>query len=185
MNQQDSPTFGVDDSKGWFCVRSQPKHEHIAAARLRTEGIEVYLPRIRFKKASARGPVWVTEALFPNYFFALFNWRESSRLVRHASGVSTVVHFGPTVPTVPAEVIAELRARVGEQEVHILPEKFAEGDAVQLTTGPLRGLAAVVTQVMPAKERVRVLLTFLGRQTEAEVDQSGLVKEAPPRRELL
>ena len=170
---------------GWFCVRSQPKHEHIAAARLRTEGIEVFLPRIRFKKGSVRGPVWVTEALFPNYLFARFHWRESSRLVRHASGVSTVVHFGATVPKVPDEVIAELRQRIGEKELHVLPDKLAEGDAVQLTSGPLRGLAAVVTRVMPARERVEVLLDFLGRQTAVEIEQSGVVKQSPPRRELL
>ncbi len=185
MTQPNTRHAGSDETSGWFCVRTQPKHEHIAAARLRTEGIEVYLPRIRFKKASARGPVWVTEALFPNYLFARFNWRESSRLVRHASGVSTVVHFGATVPKVPDEVISELRQRVGEKELCTLPEKFAEGDAVQLTSGPLRGLAAVVTRVMPAKERVEVLLNFLGRQTAVEMEQSGLVKEAPARKELL
>jgi transcription antitermination factor NusG len=152
---------------------------------LRTENIEVYLPRIRFKKASVRGPVWVTEALFPNYLFARFDWRESSRLVRHASGVSTVVHFGMSVPTVPDEVISELRQRVGEKDLHVLPDQFAEGDAVQLTSGPLRGLMAVVTRLMPAKERVEILLNFLGRQTAVEMDQTGLVKQTPPRRELL
>jgi transcriptional antiterminator RfaH len=185
MNEQTSSRTDAEEVSGWFCVRSQPKHEHIAAARLRTEGIEVYLPRIRFKKASARGPVWVTEALFPNYVFARFNWRESSRLVRHAAGVSTIVHFGMTVPTIPGEVIAELRQRVGEKELHVLPDKFAEGDMVQLTSGPLQGLAAVVTCVMPAKERVKVLLNFLGRQTSVEIEQAALVKEAPPRKELL
>jgi transcriptional antiterminator RfaH len=185
MNQRNRQGSQGEEHPGWFCVRSQPKHEHIAAARLRSEGIEVFLPRIRFKKASVRGPVWVTEALFPNYLFARFQWRESSRLVRHASGVSTVVHFGPTVPKVPDEVIAELRQRVGEQELHVLSDSLAEGDAVQLTSGPLRGLAAVVTRVMPAKERVAVLLDFLGRQTAVEIDQSGVVKQSPPRRELL
>jgi len=65
----------VPPSLAWFCVRSQPKHEHIAAARLRESGLEVFLPRIRFKKHSVRGPVWVTEALFPNYLFARFDFR--------------------------------------------------------------------------------------------------------------
>jgi transcriptional antiterminator RfaH len=185
MNQEMSPHTGGPEAQAWFCVRSQPKHEHIAAARLRTEGIEVYLPRIRFKKASVRGPVWVTEALFPNYLFARFVWRESIRLVRHAAGVSTVVCFGANVPTVPDEVIAELRQRMGEKELHVLPDKFAAGDMVQLTSGPLHGLAAVVTQVMPAKERVKVLLNFLGRQTTVDVEQAALVKDEPPRKELL
>jgi transcriptional antiterminator RfaH len=172
-------------SLAWFCVRSQPKHEHIAAARLREAGMEVFLPRIRFKKKSARGPVWVTEALFPNYFFARFDFRESMRLVRHAWGVSTVVHFGPHVPAVPDEVLGELRAHVGAEELHVLPDTFAPNDRVQISGGALHGLEAVVTQVMPAKERVKVLLHFLGQQTTVEVQAASLVKEDAPRRRLL
>ena len=50
----------------WFCLRTQPKHEHIAAAHFRGDpDLEVYLPRIRFKRATRRGPVWFTEALVP------------------------------------------------------------------------------------------------------------------------
>jgi transcriptional antiterminator RfaH len=175
----------VPPSLAWFCVRSQPKHEHIAAARLRESGLEVFLPRIRFKKQSVRGPVWVTEALFPNYLFARFDFRDSLRLVRHAAGVSTVVHFGAHVPAVPDEVLRELQAHIGADELHVLPETFAPNDRVQISGGPMHGLVAVVTQVMPAKERVKVLLDFLGRQTSAEVPFEKLVKEDSPRRRLL
>ncbi|HWN94774.1 MAG TPA: transcription termination/antitermination NusG family protein [Methylomirabilota bacterium] len=169
----------------WFCLRSQPKHEHIAAARLRAASLEVFLPRIRFKKGSARGPVWVTEALFPNYLFARFDWRESARLVRHAAGVSTIVSFGAHIPTVPDEVIAELRRQIGEKELHVICETLAPEDRVQISGGAFHGLMAVVAQVLPAKERVKVLLNFLGRQTTVEIDQAALVKESPPRQELL
>lgn len=179
-------TSAIEHSEpAWFCVRSQPKHEHIAAARLREAGLDVFLPRIRFKKTSVRGPVWVTEALFPNYLFARFALGASMRLVRHAAGVSTVVKFGQNVPAVPEEVIRELRARIGTDELHILPEEFAPNDAVQISGGALHGLAAVVTQVMPAKERVKVLLEFLGQQTTVEVDASALVKQEAPRKGML
>lgn len=168
----------------WFCLRSRPKHEHIAAARLRAAGLEVFLPRLRFKKASVRGPVWVTEALFPNYLFARFDFRESMRLVRHAAGVSTVVHFGAHVPAIPDEVIHELRAHLGANELHLLPEAFATDDRVQISGGVLHGLKAVVTQVMPAKERVKVLLNFLGQQTTVELEAAALVKEDAPRKRI-
>ena len=169
----------------WFCVRSQPKHEHIAAARLREAGVEVFLPRIRFKKGSARGPVWVTEALFPNYLFARFDWDKSVRLVRHASGVSIVVSFGSNVPRVPNEVIDELRHHVGERELHVLPEEFAPGEEVQISGGAMHGLSAVITQIMPAKQRVKVLLGFLGQQVTVEVENAAVVKSAVPRKRLL
>ena len=52
----------------WYCVRSQYKHEHIAGAHLRKlDGVTVFCPRIRFKRESRRGVVWVTEGMFPCY----------------------------------------------------------------------------------------------------------------------
>ena len=55
----------------WFCLRAQPKHEHIAAAHLqKVSEVEVFLPRVRFQRATRQGMAWVTEALFPNYFFS-------------------------------------------------------------------------------------------------------------------
>ena len=176
---------GHDTAPAWFCVRSRPKHEHIAAARLREAGLEVFLPRLRFKKGSVRGPVWVTEALFPNYLFARFSLHAALRLVRSAAGVSHVVHFGELIPTVPDEVVTELRARLGAEELHVIPENFAPDERVQISGGALHGLSAVVTQVMPAKERVKVLLEFLGRQTVVEVDAAALVPESGPRGKLL
>ena len=70
----------------WFCVRSHPKHEHIAAAHLRERKLEVYLPRIRFQRCTRRGLVWFTEALFPNYFFARLDLSNALSLFHHAHG---------------------------------------------------------------------------------------------------
>ncbi len=173
------------DAPAWFCVRSQPKHEHIAAARLRAAGLEVFLPRVRFKKASVRGPVWVTETLFPNYLFARFGVAESLRLVRSAPGVSTVVNFGGQVPAVPDPVIDELRRHIGADETRVLSDQLSPNDRVQISGGVMHGLTAVVTQVMPAKERVKVLLNFLGQQTTVEVAAAALVKEGNARHDVL
>lgn len=168
----------------WYCVRSRPKHEHIAAARLREAGIEVFLPRIRFKKPSVRGPVWTTEALFPNYLFARFELHDSLRLVRSAAGVSTVVKFGEHTPAVPEEAIGALRASMGADELRVLSAAFAPNDMVQFSGGALHGLTAVVSEMKPAKERVRVLLDFLGRQTTVEVEAASLVHLGPARRKI-
>src|SRR3989449_7461124 len=115
----------------WFCLRAQPKHEHIAAAHLKQEpDIEVYLPRIRFRRSTRQGPVWFTEALFPNYLFARFDLATCLRKVHHARGVSGVVHFGEHWPKIPDAVIEELRATVGAEQVHVVREELEPGDRV-------------------------------------------------------
>jgi transcriptional antiterminator RfaH len=153
----------------WFCIHSRPKHEHIAAAHLVREGTEVYLPRIRFKRATRRGPVWFTEALFPNYLFARFEPGRSLRRIEHACGVHEVVHFGNHWPTVPDEVIVALRAVVQADRPHIIQPELQIGESVLISGGTFHGFEAVVTRVMAARARVALLLEFLGTRITLEL----------------
>lgn len=180
LNEQASKTLSA-----WFCLRTQPKHEHIAAGHLRAlPGLEVFLPRIRFRRQTRRGAAWFTEALFPNYLFARFDWETSLRRVHAAPGVSGVIHFGDRWPTVPEEVMAELKLLFGEDQLHEIPETPEVGEAVQVAGGALHGLQAIVTRVFPGRQRVAVLLEFLGRQTAVELPLEQVVREENPRRRV-
>ena len=162
----------------WFCLRSQPKHEHIAAEHLRLiEGIDVFNPRIRFPRSTRNGKVTVTEAMFPNYLFARFDWKSSLTRVHYSPGVSGVVHFGCKFPTVPDQAIEELRALIGTEGIHVVSNEVAVGEEVTISGGAFHGLQAVVTQVMPGKQRVLVLMDFLGRQSSVEVGIQSIVRQ--------
>ncbi len=175
-----------ESGPAWFCLRTQPKHEHIAAAHLKDiPEVEIYLPRIRFKRATRRGPVWFTEALFPNYLFARFDLAECLRQVCHARGVSGVVHFGDRWPIVPEGVIADLRATVASDQVHVVPDELKPGESVHIAGGVFHGLQAVVTRVLPSRERVAVLLEFLGRQTSVELPGEAVIREGDERKRVL
>ncbi len=167
----------------WFCLKAQPKREHIAADHLRQlPEVEVFLPRIRFQKKTARGPVWFTEALFPGYVFAKFDFKSQFRQVNYATAIRGIVHFGDHWPTVPESAIAELREVVGSENIHIVAEPLAAGEEVEVAAGAFRGLKAVVSRVMPARDRVQVLLEFLGRQTSVEINAGDVLREGDQRR---
>jgi transcriptional antiterminator RfaH len=174
----DAPEFA------WYCVRSQPKREHIAAAHLRSalaagEGVEVYCPRLRFEKMTRRGRVWFTEALFPGYLFARFNLTAHQKIVTYAQGVTGIVRFGLKPTVVPDQAIQELREQVGDGEHEIRTPDVEEGDSVVVTSGVFKGLHTLVTRVIPSGERVRVLLEFLGECREVEVAKSELLPQEP------
>lgn len=164
--------------RGWYCLRSQPKHEHIAAAHLRMlEQITVFCPRIRFKRTTRRGLVWVTEAMFPGYLFAHFELAEMHRQVRYAHGVSGIVQFGGRYPMIEEGALAQLREYSGTAEITELNYELSRGDQVKVVDGVFVGLEAVVTQLVPAKERVKILMDFLGRKLEAEVEHASVLPE--------
>ena len=176
----------VSAVSSWFCVRTHSKREHIAAAWLaRQIGIEVYLPRVRFRRSLRRGPVWFTEALFPNYLFAHFELERWVQRIDCAPGVQGIVRFGTHCPTVPQEVIGTLRESIGPGQVHVIDELLRPGDPVQLVGGVFHGLEAVVTRVMTGCDRVAVLLDFLGRQTKVELDRTAVTRIGDERRRVL
>ena len=175
-----------DPKPAWFCLRSQLKHEHIAAAHLRRLGdLEVFVPRIRFRRSTRHGLVWVTEALFPSYLFARFDWASALRQVYHSPGVSGVVHFGSHWPVIPDQAIDELRASLGKNEIHVIPAEVEPGDPVKISGGSFHGLCAVVSRVLPCAKRVAVLLEFLGSQTAVELNLGMVIKDADERELIL
>lgn len=170
----------------WYCLRTQSKHEHIAAAHLREdEQLEVFLPRIRFRRRTRTGPRWVTEAMFPGYLFARFTLAERLRRVQAARGVRSVVHFGTGWPTVPDLVLAELQLVMGDDVVHVREDNLQPGDAVTVASGAFAGLEAVVVRALPARMRVAVLLEFLGRQTAVELPRESVSKPEDQRGQVI
>ena len=167
-----------DSGTKWFCVHCQPKHEHIAAAHLRKlEGVEVYCPRIRFKRVTRQGPAWVTEAMFPTYIFSRFEFETMNRLVSYSQGVRNILRFGQRYAVIENDVIKNLQQHTDSAEVVVADYRLVPGDGVRIVQGIFKGLDGVVTQILPAKERVKVLLEFLGRTMEVEIKQPAVLSE--------
>jgi transcriptional antiterminator RfaH len=166
----------------WFCLKTQPKREHLAASGLRSiPGISVLSPRIRFRKATRRGPVWFVEAMFPGYVFAQFQYAEQHRHVQSVHGVVRVVGFGDRVGIIDEPTIEHLRMAAGDDEVVVFAPELRIGDSITIAEGAFQGLDAVITQLLPAKDRVKVLLDFLGRELEAEVAVPSVLSTTPAR----
>jgi transcriptional antiterminator RfaH len=164
------------EEPAWFCVRCQRKREAVAASTLREfDGVLVFSPFLRYRRSTLRGPAWVAEPLFPCYLFARFRLRASLNRVRSARGVAGVVHFGDNYPVVPDEIIGELRRLFADREMIELPLEPRVGQSVELAGGFFHGLEAVIVRVLPARDRVKVLLDFMGRQTLVEVGLNSVV----------
>jgi transcriptional antiterminator RfaH len=166
----------------WFCLKAQTKREHLAAVGLRRQlNIPCYAPRLRFRKMTRRGAVWFVEAMFPGYLFAQFVYSHQHRRVGHSPGVQGLVQFGDDLATVDSRTIAALQQTSDESEIVTIDPEIQVGHEVRITEGPFQGLEAVVTRLMPAKERIRVLLAFLGRSLETEVAIPQVMSLEPRR----
>jgi transcriptional antiterminator RfaH len=166
----------AENRLAWFCVRTHPKHEHIAAAHLSLiQGVEVFNPQLRVERLTRRGRMRVTESLFVNYLFAQFVLETTLDQVRYTPAVKNVVQFGGRVATIPDAVIEELKRTVTDSANTVYTESPLEGDEAEVSVGPFQGEKGVVTRVLPARQRVEVLLDVMGRSLPAEFSLSAIL----------
>ncbi len=161
----------------WFCVRCQTKREHIAAGHLRElEGIEVFCPRLRYRKATRRGKIWWVEPMFPGYILAKFPMVEMERAVTYCQGVRGLVRFGSEIPPVPESFVESIKREIlsrkdaTEDELVTLSPTLEPGDEVEVATGPFQGMQGTVISVPSGADRVKILLEFLGKPQSVDMD---------------
>ncbi len=170
----------MTDTNQWYCLHTRPKTERLTSHFLRTEaGVEVFCPFIRFERARRSGRTWVTEAMFPGYVFAHFDYLTQHRQIQAARGVMKIVRFGVTPSIIPRAIIEELRSSIQDEETLVLNTGIQSGEEVNVVDGPFRGLRAVVSRVMPARDRVAILLEVLGMEREVEIDLSAVLPDVP------
>lgn len=165
---------------GWYCFKALPKKEHIAARLLgEHQGVETLCPRISFIKKTRRGKVRFVECLFPGYVFVHTDLKQCYRLIRATQGIRDVVAFGERVPLIPDAFIEDLRQHLDEENHKPIPEPVLQpGQEVTITEGPFREWKAIVTGQLDARQRVALLLDFLGRQMEVKVEAKDLIVES-------
>jgi len=166
----------------WYCLHTAPKQENKVACILQREAVvEVFSPRIRFRRMRSGRPFWTTEALFPSYLFARFDYLERWRQINAIPGVTAIVHFGDRAVPVGDEVMAELRSLVTDNETVEVMAEPAAGDEVVIASGPMSGLRVLVTRVLPARQRIAVLLELLGTYREVEIEKERVLAPNPRR----
>lgn len=149
----------------WYVLQTNRNKERLAQLALGQRGLTTYLPRIMQWPAPAVGSA--VGPLFPGYLFVRLTDADCAR-VAWTPGVRTFVNFGAGAASLDASAIEFLRSREDAGGL-IRCEALPEAQEVRIINGPFRGLTAVVERRMPARERVRVLIEILSRDTPVEL----------------
>lgn len=150
------------------------------------EGIEVFCPRLRYRKATRRGKIWWVEPMFPGYVLAKFSISEMERAVMFCQGVRGLVRFGTEIPAVPESFVDALKNEIlnrqgaEHEELVTLSPTLEIGDEVEVAHGPFQGMQGTVIAVPSATERVKILLEFLGTPQAVDMDLFSILLPRRP-----
>lgn len=161
----------------WYAIRSKPRKEEVVWRQIRTQGYDVYYPRLRVQPINPRSKKW--RPYFPGYMFVKVDIEQvglsAFQWMPHAMGL---VCFGDEPAIVPENLIVAIKKRVDEIAA-AGGELFAglsRGDTVLINDGPFAGYEAIFDARISGSERVRVLLQLLNnqRQVPVELDASQI-----------
>ena len=155
----------------WVAAMTKPNCEAVAEENLRRQGFACYVPRFQQRYPNKKTQI---RPLFPRYIFIYIE--RAWYCLRGTRGITHVIMGESGPQPIPANEIEKLRARQDKKGyINLEPRpKFLPGEALRAKEGPLAG-CLMVYDGMSAHERVKVLVSILGRKVPAEIDEKVLV----------
>jgi transcription elongation factor/antiterminator RfaH len=172
-------TFDFTFQKGlalWFVVHTKPGNEERVKTNLLNQEIETFLPLLKTHHYSGGKMVQRIKPLFPNYLFAKLELETHYYKVKWTRGVNKILG-GKTGPIpISEKVVQTIKERAGEDNLIELQSDLKEGDAIQVTSGPLKDLMGVFKKDMSSKGRVKVLLSLIGVDVPVQISRWQIKK---------
>lgn len=158
-------------SLAWFVARTKPNREDLAHRSLGIRGVDVFLPRIvEDERYASLFPRLQPAPLFPGYLFVRMDLPVDYPRVVWAPGIRELLCLGGGPVPVGDQVIEQIRLRCDDRGVvHVPRSPWNRGDRVEIASGPFAGLLATVETVMPRRQRIKLLIDFLARQTSIDM----------------
>ena len=155
-------------TRRWYSVYSKPQKEKFAQFHLQSKGVEVFLPQLLLPQAQKRRRSLVP--LFPSYFFVRIDVSSGENAyVVWSPGVKYLISFNGVPASIDDEVINYLKDRADSGGRIRAASSLKRGQRVRVTGGPFEGLEALIENPPDGKGRVKLLMTLLNRQIQAEV----------------
>ena len=102
-------------------------------------------------------------------------------MVRSVTGVAGLLDFITGCGLLPEQAILDLQRHFPDDQPFTVQIAPAVGDEVEVTEGPLSGVKAVITRLLPGARRVQILMDFLGSSRQMEVPLQFLIGCHDPR----
>jgi transcription antitermination factor NusG len=170
-----SPESRVEPEEApWFAIWTRARAEKRVADQLERKRIEVFLPTVKRWSRWKDRKKQIDWPLFPGYCFARFDPRGSLDVLK-CEGVAKVICFDGRPAPIP-HVEIEAIQRLVETELQFDPcPLLHEGDLVEVTHGPLKGVTGRLVHKGP-KAKLVLAVTMINRAVAVTFDAADVRK---------
>ncbi|MGE5072529.1 MAG: transcription termination/antitermination protein NusG [Anaerolineae bacterium] len=163
----------------WYVIHCYSGYEnkvrHNLEQRIETMGMkdkifDVVIPtqeEIEVREGKRRT---VERHIFPGYVLVNMTLSEESwYVVRNTPGVTGFVGMGNLPTALRPEEVSQIIKRM-EAEAPTVKVSFKEGERVRIIDGPFNDFRGTVSEIDMERTKVRVMVSFFGRETPVELD---------------
>ncbi len=163
----------------WYVIHCYSGYEnkvrHNLEQRIETMGMkdkifDVVIPtqeEIEVREGKRRT---VERHIFPGYVLVNMSLSEESwYVVRNTPGVTGFVGMGNLPTALRPEEVSQIIKRM-EAEAPTVKVSFKEGERVRIIDGPFNDFRGTVSEIDMERTKVRVMVSFFGRETPVELD---------------
>lgn len=179
FSKETAPGQQPNDDRRWYVIHTYSGYENkvkqnlehrIASMEMHNQIFRVIVPteeEIEIKNGQRRT---VNKKIYPGYVLVQMRMTDDSwYVVRNTPGVTSFVgHGNKPTPLEDDEVKAILKQM--EEVAPRVRVSYQKGQAVKIIDGPFTDFEGVVDAIDQEKGRVRVLVSFFGREAPVELD---------------
>jgi transcription termination/antitermination protein NusG len=170
----------------WYVIHTYSGYENkgkanllrrISTLNMQDKIFEVLVPteeEIEFKDGKKKT---VQRKIYPGYVLVeMIMTDDSWYVVRNTSGVTGFVGPGVKPIPLPDDEVKKILRMMGIEAPIKMKMDLSVGQMVRVNHGPFKDFHGVVEEMNLDKEKVRVLISFLGRETPVELDFGQIEK---------
>ena len=156
--------------KNWLVATYKIKEVRRAENNLLNQKFDYYLPKITTKKINSNPKV---EMLFPGYIFVNTSFENYSAL-KYTMGIRKIIKFGDNISCISDQEIEAMQMAEETSKIDPVASQIQIGQNVMIAKGSLKGSIVKICS-LPSKERVGILLSFLGSVRRVSISKKDLI----------
>ncbi|MDA9000658.1 hypothetical protein N9J66_01185 [Gammaproteobacteria bacterium] len=156
--------------KNWLVATYKINEVRRVESNLLNQKLDYFLPKITTKKINSNPKV---EVLFPGYIFINTSFENYSAL-KYTMGIRNIIKFGDNISCISDEEIEAMQMAEEVSKIDPVVSQIQIGQDVMITKGSLTGSIVKVCS-LSSKERVDVLLSFLGSMRRVTIPEKDLI----------
>ena len=156
--------------KNWLVATYKINEVRRLERNLLNQKFDYYLPKITTKNINSRSKI---EILFPGYIFVNISLDNYSAL-KYTMGIRNIIKFGDNISFISDEEIAAMQTVEETSKIDPVAPQIQIGQDVLIAKGSLAGSIVRVCS-LPSKERVGILLSFLGSVRRINIPEKDII----------